>query len=233
MSTKVFNKENSNPMQSVEIFKDPNDLSPFKYNAKNQHQCTDSTDNKLKPEQQSRRFRRTLSFMNMKRKRTSKSCTLTRSAERRMSLNPSKKQHMMGKSKSKGEFRSDSLENSFNNSLPTNQESLNQSKELQNRRFSINPRSFSAHGSSSSLPSRKSKFKSLKLRLKKRNNYEATLQLLQKQTLFDIDQRLKDYIQNQDLSNISINSSSEVRVHFCCTFNPINILTRDFTCKQK
>lgn len=198
MGSKVHDKENS--YSTIEVFKDPSELSPFK----------NTNDTNLKPEAQTRRFRRTLSFMNMKRKRTSKSCTLNRTANRRLSLNPAKKQHLMNKSRSKGEIGSNSLENSFNNSLPTDEESLNKSKEMQNRRFSINPRSFSAHRTPSS--SRKSKFKSLKLRLKRRNNYEATLQLLQKQTLFDIDQRLKDYIQNQDLTNVSINSSSEVSI---------------------
>ncbi len=156
-----------------------------------------------------RKFRRTLSFINQKRKRATQFCTINRASNRRLSLNLSKK----NKIPTSKEILSNSLEDSFTNSLPTDEEIFKaQANTLPNRRFSYFPpvSSFSStSSSSSSLSSKKpAKFKNLKFRLKKRNNYEATLQLLQKQTLFDIDQRLKDYIQKQP--DVSIDSSFEV-----------------------
>lgn len=160
---------------------------------------------------ETRRFRRTLSFINTKRKRASQFCTLKRKANRRLSLNPTKKQK---KFKSK-ETQNISSEDSFNNSIPMEFDTSNKDLHKNYRRFSnFNPTSsfLLASSSSTSLNSKKSnKFKGLKSVLKRRSNYEATLQLLQKQTLFDIDQRLRDFIQNQsDLTTISCYQNEEL-----------------------
>lgn len=185
MSTKISNKENTNPIKF-----NKNDTINANFSKNSQLKLNSSNHNTNKK----KRFRRTLSFINQKRKRASQLCS--HNANRRLSLNPVKKSKLIRK-----ETLSNSLENSFSNSITFTDEDFIKSKEIFNRRFSnFNPKSsFSSSSSSnSSIISKKSaKFKSLKLKInKKKNNYEETLQLLQKQTVFDIDQRLKDYMMN-------------------------------------
>ncbi len=201
------NKENANPIVSSHKLTPRNKAKTLKPSAKLETTTITTTSCKTKPEH--RKFRRTLSFINQKRKRATQFCSVNQANNRRLSLNISKKNKKLKSS----ETLSNSLEDSFSNSLPTDEELFKaQASTLPNRRFSyFHPvSSFSStSSSSSSIASKKqAKFKSLKFRLKKKNNYEATLQLLQRQTLFDIDKRLKDYIQNQP--DVSIDSTFEV-----------------------